>query len=298
MGHGMGVFQETSLMKRVFSLVLLLSLVRGVAAQAQTIGTDPFLQTSTAFAGSEPMGGAVGGGGQTEPAAYSGGLFSRLTFGGTVSSLGVGMQAGTSLGPHFDVRGFGNYLNLNHSWIDNGFDLKLNIEYPNAGVKLDIYPLHRFPLRITPGYLFFNQNRIRVDYRAQPGTTFTLNHIDWRSDDADPVHGTGFVPLSGTGFMIMAGPGRIVARSGRHLTFPMEGGVVFLHTPVITFNMLGQICASNQTRCQPASTFPTFAANLVKQVASWNRKAAVYQTYPIFEAGVAYTFSWRRRQVK
>jgi hypothetical protein len=244
------------------------------------------------------MGGAGGGGGQSEPSAYSGGPFSRLTFGGTVSSLGVGIQAGTSLGPFFDVRGFGNYLNLNHSWIDNGFNLKLNIEYPNAGVKLDLYPLRRFPLRITPGYLFFNQDRIRVDYRAQPGTTFTLNHIDWRSDDADPVHGTGFVPLSGTGFMIMAGPGRIVARSGRHLTFPLEGGVVFLHTPLITFDMLGQICASNQTRCQPATTFPTFASNLVAQVASWNRRAAVYHTYPIFEAGVAYTFSWRRREVK
>jgi hypothetical protein len=285
-------------MKRVFSLVLLLSLVRGVSTQGQAIGSGPFLRTTAPFEASEPMGGAGGGGGQSEPSAYSGGPFSRLTFGGTVSSLGVGIQAGTSLGPFFDVRGFGNYLNLNHSWIDNGFNLKLNIEYPNAGVKLDIYPLRRFPLRITPGYLFFNQDRIRVDYRAQPGTTFTLNHIDWRSDDADPVHGTGFVPLSGTGFMIMAGPGRIVARSGRHLTFPLEGGVVFLHTPVITFDMLGQICASNQTRCQPATTFPTFASNLVAQVASWNRRAAVYHTYPIFEAGVAYTFSWRRREVK
>jgi hypothetical protein len=285
-------------MKRVFSLVLLLSLVQGISTQGQAIGQGPLLHTAAVFEASQPMGGAGGGGGQSEPSAYSGGPFSRLTFGGTVSSLGVGIQAGTSLGPFLDVRGFGNYLNLNHSWTDSGFNLKLNIEYPNAGVKLDIYPLRRFPLRITPGYLFFNQDRIRVDYRAQPGTTFTLNHIDWRSDDADPVHGTGFVPLSGTGFMIMAGPGRIVARSGRHLTFPLEGGVVFLHTPLITFDMLGQICASNQTRCQPASTFPTFASNLVKQVASWNRKAAVYHTYPIFEAGVVYTFSWRRREVK
>jgi hypothetical protein len=138
-------------MKSLLSLVLLLSLVRGVESQGQAIGSGPFLRTTAAFEASEPMGGAGGGGGQSEPSAYSGGPFSRLTFGGTVSSLGVGIQAGTSLGPLFDVRGFGNYLNLNHSWIDNGFNLKLNIEYPNAGVKLDLYPLRRFPLRITPG---------------------------------------------------------------------------------------------------------------------------------------------------
>jgi hypothetical protein len=198
----------------LYAVALLLAAAPAVL-QAAAIGPYPLLQTTASFEASEPMGGGGGGGGgQSEPSAYSGGPFSRMTFGGTVSSLGVGIQAGTSLGQHFDVRGFGNYLNLNHSWTDSGFDLKLNIDYPNAGVKLDIYPLRRFPLRITPGYLFFNQNRIRVDYRAQPGTTFTLNHIDWRSDDADPVHGTGLVPVSGTGFMIMAGPGRSVARSG------------------------------------------------------------------------------------
>jgi hypothetical protein len=52
-------------------------------------------------------------------------------------------------------------------------------------------------------------------------------------------------------------------------------GVLFLHAPVIMFDMLGQICTSNQTR-----------------------KAAVYHSYPIFEGGVASTFSWRRREVE
>lgn len=286
-------------MKLIFGLVLLLCIVSGVATHAQTIGPDPFPRTSAPLDALEPMGGGGGSsGGQAEPSAYSGGPFSRLTFGATVSSLGVGVQAGTSLSRVFDVRGFGNYLNVNHSWTDSGFDLKLNIEYPNAGAKLDIYPLHRFPLRISPGFLFFNQNRIRVDYLAQPGTTFTLNHINWRSDDADPVHGTGLVPLSGTGFMITAGPGRIVGRYGRHVTFPFEGGVVFLHTPVIAFNMSGQICTAAQTQCQSAATFPTFADHLAKQLADWNRRAAPYHIYPILEAGVAYSFNWRRRRVE
>jgi hypothetical protein len=284
-------------MNRAFRLFSFLVVVVPVALHGQISGPEPLHTVSTAFEASDPMGGS-GGGGVAAPSAYSGGPFSRLTFGATVSTLGVGVQAGTSLSPLLDLRVFGNYLNLTHTWTDSGFDLKMNMELPNAGVKLDIYPVRKIPLRISPGYLFVNQNRVRVDYHAQQGTTFTLNNINWTSDDADPVHGTGFLSLGGTGPMITAGWGRIVGRSSRRFTFPFEAGAAFIHTPVITFNMLGQICASDQTQCQPAATYPTFAINLVQQVAKWNQTAAPYHIFPILEGGVAYSFSWRRRRVE
>lgn len=264
-------------MKRAIRAVLLLFLV------------------SPAYEASDPMG---GGGGQAEPSAFKGGPFSRLTFGATVSSLGLGVQAGTSLTPHLDLRAFGNYVVVTHNWIDQGFGLKLNMEMPNAGAKVDIYPMRKFPLRISPGYLFVNQNRVRVDYRAEQGTVFTLNNINWTSDNADPVHGSGVLSLGGTGPMITAGLGRIVSRSRGHLTFPFDAGVAFVNTPVIRFDMFGQICAADQTQCQPAATYPTFATNLVQQVAKWNQTATPYHLYPILEGGVAYTFSWRRRAVE
>jgi hypothetical protein len=284
-------------MNRAFRLVSFLVVVAPVALHGQISGPDPLHTAPTEFEASDPMGGS-GGGGVAAPAAYSGGPFSRLTFGATVSTLGFGIQAGTSLTPHLDVRAFGNYLNLTHNWIEQGFALKLNMELPNAGAKLDIYPLHKFPLRISPGFLFVNQNRVRVDYQAQQGTVFTVNNIDWTSDDADPVHGTGILSLGGTGPMITAGLGRIVSRSRRRFTFPFEAGAVFIHTPVITFNMFGQICASGQTQCQAAATFPTFATNLVQQVTQWNQTAAPYHVFPILEGGVAYSFSWRQRRVE
>jgi hypothetical protein len=284
-------------MNRAFRLVSFLVVVAPIALHGQISDPDPLHTAPTEFEASDPMGGS-GGGGVAAPAAYSGGPFSRLTFGATVSTLGFGIQAGTSLTPHLDVRAFGNYLNLTHNWIEQGFALKLNMELPNAGAKLDIYPLHKFPLRISPGFLFVNQNRVRVDYQAQQGTVFTLNNIDWTSDDADPVHGTGILSLGGTGPMITAGLGRIVSRSRRRFSFPFEVGAVFIHTPVITFNMFGQICASGQTQCQPAATFPTFATNLVQQVAKWNQTAAPYHVFPILEGGVAYSFSWRQRRVE
>ena len=284
-------------MKCAIRAVLLLFLVPAVALPGQKSRFDLRRTMFPTYETSDPMcPGEGGGGGQVEPTAYSGGPFSRLTFGATVSSLGIGVQTGTSLTPHLDLRAFGNYFNLTHYWVDQGFDLTMNMELPNAGAKVDIYPTRKFPLRITPGFLFVNQNRVRVDYRAQQGTVFTLNNIDWTSDNADPVHGTGVLSLGGTGPMITAGLGHIVGRSQRHLTFPFEAGVAFINTPVIRFEMLGQICASDQTMCQPAATFPTFATNLVQQVAKWNQTAAPYHAFPNVEGGVAYSFSWRRRR--
>jgi hypothetical protein len=286
-------------MKCAIRPVLLMFALSPAAVLAQKSGSDLPGAISPAYEASDPMGGGGGGGGgQAAPSAFSGGPFSRLTFGATVSSLGVGVQAGTSLTPRIDLRAFGNYLNLTHRWTDQGFDLNMNMELPNAGAKVDIYPMRKFPLRVSAGYLFVNQNRVRVDYRAEQGTTFTVNNINWTSDNADPVHGSGILSIGGTGPMITAGLGRIVSRSRRHFTFPFEAGAVFIHTPVITFDMFGQICAPDQTMCQAAATYPTFATNLAQQVAKWNQKAAPYHVFPIVEGGVAYSFSWRRRRVE
>ena len=267
-------------------------LIVSASLRAQTLSNHPVFRTSSeAFF--DPAGG--GGAGQSAPTAYRGGPFSHLTFATSVSMLGTGAQMGTKINPRFDARLFGNYLDFTHNFTDSGFNLKLNIAMANVGVKADFYPLHRIPLRITPGYLFVNQNRIRVDYVAQQNILFTVNHINWTSDNADPVHGTGRLSLGGTGPLITTGLGHIVSHSEKRFTFPFEAGVVFIHVPVVTFNMLGEICASGQTQCQPAATFPGFATNLAQQVASWNRTASAYHVYPILEAGVAYSFSWNRR---
>jgi hypothetical protein len=273
--------------------VAILTIPVSSQAQKSVEKLEPRLVAFAAEDAADPMGG--GGGGQAYPSAIKGGPFAHVVAGVTVSSLGIGAQLGTRVSPHFDARLFGNYLNLTHRFTDSGFDMKLNMNLPNIGAKVDFYPLHRFPLRISPGYLFFNQNQVRVDYRAQPGNTFTVNNINWRSDDADPVRGIGHLSLQGTGPMITAGLGHIMSHSSRRFTFPFEVGVVFIHTPVVTLTMQGQICADGQSQCQPAATYPTFAENLSQQVADWNRTAAPYHVYPIVEGGVAYSFNWSRR---
>jgi hypothetical protein len=245
----------------------------------------------------EPAGGAGGGGGgQSIYDAERDNPFSRLTFGGTVGTLGVGAAAATNLGPRADLRLFGNYTNLTHNFTQSGFRVALNIGMANVGGKVDLYPLRRFPLRISPGYLFFNGNRLAARLHAQPGATFTINNVEYASSTTQPVYGTGRLTLGGSGFMATAGLGHFLSHTYRRLTFPFEAGVVFIPTPVAQFNLYGQVCSQDANAfCQPASQFPEFSANLAAQVRSWNHTVAPYHIYPIMQGGVSYTFGWHHR---
>jgi hypothetical protein len=245
------------------------------------------------------MGGG-GGGGQAQFHATRGEAFSRLGFAVAISTLGIGAEMGTNAGPRLDMRIFGNYTNLTHNFARSGFHIALDIGMVNAGAKLDFYPLRKIPLRISPGYLFFNQNGLSAKLHARQDATFTLNNVDYASDNTNPVYGTGGLSLGGGGFMATAGLGHIVSHSYKRFTFPFEAGVVFINHPVARFNLSGNVCsASGSTQfCQPAAQFPTFETNLREQLASWNRTVSPYHIYPVIQGGFAYTFSLRGRAVR
>lgn len=239
------------------------------------------------------------GGAQAEYSAERGNALTRFAIGATVSSLGIGVHAGTNLGSRLDLRVFGNYTNLNHNFRQSGFDVALNVGLANSGATVDVYPLHRSPFRISPGYLYLNQNRVAAVVHAQQNATFTINNVDYASDNANPVYGTGRLLLGGSGFMATAGLGHLVSHSRKRFTFPFETGVAFIHTPTAQFSLSGNVCTVDGARfCEPASQFPAFATNLAAQLATWNRRVAPYHVYPILEGGVAYSFSFRRRGIE
>jgi hypothetical protein len=240
-----------------------------------------------------PMG---GGGGQVDPSAWRLERFSRVSLYTAVSSLGVGEHVSTNLSPRLDVRLFENFFPVNHSFSQSDFDIALHIRFANAGVAADYYPFHR-PFHISPGLLFYNRNRVNASLKAQPNAVFTINNIDWFSDNADPVHGTGRLDLGGSGFMITAGYGRITSHTEKHWTFPFQAGVAFIHTPKAEFNLAGQICNGDGTGCQPAATFPGFANALAAQLVTWNKDVSPYHIFPIVEGGVAYTFDIRGKKM-
>jgi len=156
----------------------------------------------------------------------------------------------------------------------------------------DAYPFHK-PFRLSAGYLVYNGDRVRADLHAKQDAIFTINDIDWSSNNADPVHGTGRLSLGGNGFLLTAGYGRMVSRTEKHVSFPFEAGVAFIDRPTVTLSLEGQICSSQGTNCQPAASYPGFADALMKQLATWNGNASPFHIYPIVQGGVAYTFRIR-----
>lgn len=233
------------------------------------------------------------GGGQTEPSAYRIERFTRVSLFTAVSPLGIGEQMSTNVSAHLDVRLFGNYISVNRGFTQSDFKIALNVGFANVGSLVDYYPFHK-SFRISPGFLIYNGDRVRADLKAEQNAVFTINNIDWYSNNADPVHGTGRLTLGGSGFLVTAGYGRIVSRSEKHFSFPVEAGVAFINTPRATFDLRGQICSATGTNCQPAGTYPGFTNALEAQLVTWNRDVAPYHIYPVIAAGVAYTFQLRR----
>jgi hypothetical protein len=230
--------------------------------------------------------------GQVEPSAYADRYFTRLSLGGSVSTLGTGGELATNLPYRIDLRLVGNFFDFNWKLTDSGFYVVVNTELANTGVLADYYPWKS--LRISPGVLFYNTDRIRGDVQAQNGATFTINNVTYSSQDSNPVHGTGRLLLSGRGFMAMAGWGHSIARGEKNWSFPFEAGVAFINTPTATFRLQGNVCNAQGKDCQPAATFPEFQSNLAAQVATWNNDVKPYHIYPVIEGGVTYTFRYRR----
>lgn len=230
------------------------------------------------------------GGGQVEPSAYADRYLTKLAIRSGISTLGTGASLATNLPWRIDVRFFGNYTDFNWKLNQSGFYIVVNIGMTNTGALVDYYPWKRW--RVSPGFIYYNTDRVKATLTAQPGATFTLNNITYTSDNANPMRGVGRLVLGGTGFMATTGWGNIVSRNEKHWHFPFEAGAAFISKPVVYFSMFGNICEGGV--CEPAQNYPNFTNNLNAQVADFNKRVAPFHIYPLLQGGVSYTFRYRR----
>lgn len=230
---------------------------------------------------------------------------SRIGFGAGLSPLGIELQAATNLTTHFNLRGTGDIFNYTTNFTSNGINASAKLSLASARASLDVYPF-RFPLRISPGILFYNQNQLTAGTNVAAGTSFTLNNSTYYSANANAA--TGATPVTGNGilglntnkpaFSLTAGWGNMVAPIG-HWSFPVEVGVAFIGAPTVNVNLTGWACYDEaQTECTDISnpTNPIAVAiqsNLTAQVAKWTSDLNPLKTYPIVSAGVAYSFHIR-----
>jgi hypothetical protein len=104
--------------------------------------------------------------------------FSQLALGGGISLMGVNLQAATNVNRYLNLRGYGNVFNYSVDGIKaNDWKIDANINLATAGVSLDYYPFPKRGLRLSPGLLFYNQNRVGATIATTGGTGFVVKSL-------------------------------------------------------------------------------------------------------------------------
>lgn len=221
------------------------------------------------------------------------GPFSRFAVGANFSPLGIGATLTSNINPHLNLRADASLFSYSTTFNTNGFNASGSLKLASSRLSLDMYPFHR-GFRISPGVMFYNQNRLTANDTVASGTTFTLNGDTFYSANANSV--TGATPISGTAllnlhtsrpaFTITGGWGNPMAHSG-HWTFPFEAGVGFVGAPSLTANLTGWACYDQaQTQCTNVSNLNDPIAvqiqgDLQSQISKWTQDLNPLKTYPI-----------------
>jgi len=223
--------------------------------------------------------------------------FSHIALSGGISAMGVNMQAAVNANRYINLRGIGNYFNYTLNNIStNGFNVDGKLNFATAGVAVDFYPFPNHGFRLSPGAMFYNQNSVTANMTVQPGTTLTLNDVDYTSPASNPIKGYGSVGLNTNkqAFTITTGWGNMISRKGGHWSFPFELGAAMIGKPTVDVALTsGLACDPQGQGCVNVATDPTVQANLKAQVDKYRNDLDPFRFYPIVSFGVAYSFKIR-----
>ncbi len=288
---------------RFLAAALSISILTAPAALlAQGFQTSPNLFPENA----EPNGGVSRGVTSLPTASLSPSPFSRIAIGASISPFGPGVQVTSYITNHVNMRASGNMFRYSTNFTTNGFNANARLNLASAGLAADIYPFHT-GFRVSPGLLWYNQNRLTATSTVAGGTSFTLNNDTFYSANANSA--TGATPLNARAalglnttrpaFTITTGWGNTIPRNGGHWSFPFEAGVALTGDPSLNANLTGWACYDQaQTECtNVASTTDPIAlqiqGDLTAQIAKWKSNVQPLRTYPIVSAGAAYSFGVR-----
>jgi hypothetical protein len=233
------------------------------------------------------------------PPNYSPSPFSRIAVGGGVSSMGVNMQVAVIANRYMNVRGVGNYFTYSLNNINvNGLNVSGTANFASGGASVDFYPFPNHGFRVSPGVMFYNQNRIGATVVAPGGTSFTLNNYTYYSSQSNPVTGVAGVGLNtqNPAFTMTTGWGNMIPRHGNHLSFPVEVGAAFIGSPSMNMALTsGQVCQdpAGTIGCVNVVGNPQIQSNVQAQQQKYQNDINPFRFYPIFSAGVAYSFGLR-----
>jgi len=209
--------------------------------------------------------------------------------GARISSLGFGGEAAVELTGSTNLRGGFNLFGYSRGFSRDGISYAASLRWRSAEAHFDWFPFGG-GIHLSPGLLVYNGNTVNANASVPGGQTLTLNGVQYLSDPANPVSGTGKLDFNKAGPSVMVGWGNLVRRKGRGFVINFEVGVAYQGAPQATLNLAGGVCSSSGLNCRSIASDPTVQANVAGQQAKINHDISPFKVYPLIALGLGYRF--------
>ena len=210
-----------------------------------------------------------------------------------VSSLGLGGEVAYEVTHSSNVRGGVNYFTYSRGFDHNGINFNGDLRWLSGEAHYDWFPFAHFAhsFHLSPGLIAYNDNRVNATASIAAGNTFSLNHVSYESNPANPVGGTGTLAFNKVAPTFMIGFGNMVPRRhGKHFSVNIEAGVAFQGSPKVGLNLTGSACAVGTSTCSNVATDPTVQSNVHGEQTIISNDLNPFKYYPLLALSFGYRF--------
>lgn len=214
----------------------------------------------------------------------------RIGAGFRLSSLGFGGEVAARVTHTTNVRGGFNFFSYSRGYDNNGIHYAGDLKWASGEAHFDWFPFAR-AFHLSPGIIAYNGNHVNATATAPGGSSITLNGVQYQSEPADPIKGTGKLSFNKVAPTVMIGLGNLVPRNGKHFSFNIEAGVAFSGSPKVALNLTGTGCPTNPPGpCQNIATNPTIQANVQGEQTKISNDLSPFKYYPLISMTIGYRF--------
>jgi hypothetical protein len=214
------------------------------------------------------------------------GVATRVGFGG------AGFDFATPLATRFNLRVGTDFFKYSTNFQEEGANVGVNLHLRTGHVALDWFPFGGH-LRLSPQFVFGNNDRILATAVIPSGSTVTLNGQDYISSYSDPLRGSGRVDFRKASPGISFGFGNLIPRDRSHFSIPVEMGFFYVGQPSLQVAFTGSACDPNyppSVGCQSVDQDAGFQQNLAAFKVRNDHNLSYASFFPIFSVGVGYRF--------
>jgi hypothetical protein len=218
--------------------------------------------------------------------------FARVGIGLYAGLGGGGVDLAAPLARKFNLRAGAEYFSYSTTFHDQGANVAVQLRLQSGHASLDWLPFTGH-FRLSPLFVFINDNRARATALVPPGSKITLNGQDYISSLADPLHGARSVDFREVSPGFTLGWGNIVPRTGGNFSFPVEAGFYYVGHPGLKVSFTGNACDPTQPPaigCESVNQDAGFHQSLSEFIAHNNHDLSYATFLPIFRFGFGYSF--------